>query len=101
MFDTADQPIFRQSKSGFCTERPVQWMIAVEKYIAEQDDVRALWRYKVNNSQYLECEISVWFKTTTEVLLRINLITGIFMVEGPHHRKFINDEFVNIRKEME
>ena len=101
-FDTVDQPVFRQKKSGFCTERPVEWMIAVEKYIAEYDDVQALWRYKVDDSsRYFECEISVWFDTTTEVLLRINLVTGVFLVEGAHYRTFIDGEFEKIRKKME
>ena len=96
-FEPANQPIFRQNKSGFCTARPVQWMIAVEKYIDNNEDVRARWRYKVDdNEKFYEVEISIWFNTTTEVLVRISILTGIFMVEGASFRKFIDNEFEKV-----
>ena len=48
-------------------------MFAMEKYIGNNADVRARCRYKVvDNEMFYEVEISVGFKTTTEVLVRIS-----------------------------
>ena len=97
VFDSASQPIFSQNKSGFCTHRPLEWAIAVEKYEQENDDVKAKWRYKTDDiGKYVECEIPIWFSTTTQITVRIMIVTGVVLVEGPPYRKFIDTEFEKI-----
>ena len=96
VFDSPTQPIFQQKKSGFLTDRPIAWMTAVEKYIQSNDDVNGKWRYKMEGELFSECEIVIWFATTTEVTLTISLMTGVLMVKGPQFRKFINNEFSKI-----
>ena len=98
-FDSASEPIFQQNKSGFLTERPIQWMIAIEKYVDDNNDVEALWRYKVDDEdKYYECEIAIWFSTTTEITVTLSLVTGVLMVKGIPFRKFIGCEFQKIAK---
>ena len=67
IFDPSSDPVFKQHKTGFSTERPLQWMVAMEKYIAAEEDVKVLWMYKIEDDIIYECEISTWFQTTTEV----------------------------------
>ena len=99
-FDSAESQIFKQNKSGFCTQRPLKWLMAFEIYAETENDIRTRWRYKVDDDQkFFEAEISVWFDTTTEVLIRISLLTGIFMVEGASYRKFIDNVFPKIKLE--
>ena len=39
-FDSAEDPIFRQNKSGFCTQPPMKWMLAFEKYAENENRTR-------------------------------------------------------------
>ena len=101
VFDPVSDPVFKTNKSGFVTERPIEWMVAMEKYISNENDVRARWLYKVDEEDYIcECEITTWFQTTTEVTVSIIIPTGVFIVQGQHHRKFVTSEFNKIRCHM-
>ena len=72
IFDSPTEPIFKHHKTGFVTERPLQWMMAMEKYVLNEDGVQARWTYKTDeNGTIHESEISTWFQTTTEVTVTI------------------------------
>ena len=90
--------MFKQHRTGFVTERPLELLSAVEKYIDTEDDVRARWTYKVDDDGSIcESEITTFFNTTTEVTLSIMIITGVFEVHGPNCRKFVSTEFDKIK----
>ena len=102
IFDSPTEPIFKHHKTGFVTERPLQWMMAMEKYVLNEDGVQARWTYKTDeNGTIHESEISTWFQTTTEVTVTIIITTGVFIVQGQACRKFAESEFNKIRSRME
>ncbi len=102
IFDPPEEPVFKQNKTGFLTERPLEWMVAMEKYVSVEKDVKARWVYKTDEDGTIyECEISTWFHTTTEVTVVIVVSTGVFTVQGQHCRKFAETEFIKIRDHME
>ena len=72
-FDQPSDPVFKQNKTGFLTERPLEWMKAIEEYVENESDVHALRTYKADEGGIIhECEISTWFNTMTEVTLTIS-----------------------------
>ena len=101
VFDPPEEPVFKQNKTGFLTERPLEWMVAMEKYVSVEKDVKARWVYKTDEDGTIyECEISTWFHTTTEVTVVIVVSTGVFTVQGQHCRKFAETEFIKILDHM-
>ena len=51
-------------------------MSAVEKYVDNKDDVKVMWRYKVDElDSFFECEIVIWFSTATEITMTISWLT--------------------------
>ena len=100
-FDDPSNPVFKQNKSGFLTQRPVEWMRAIEDYAENETDVNARWTYKADESGMIhECDVATWFDTTTEVTLTIFISTGVVIVHGQAHRKFVETEFDKIRSRL-
>ena len=58
-------------------------MIAIYNYVIDSDDVRARWKYKTDEyNKYYQCQINVFFKYHTIVMLKLSLVTRIFLVQG-------------------
>ena len=75
VFDSPTHPIYQQNKTGFCTKRPLEWLQAIEKYIACDENVYARWTYKQDtNGKFYEGDIVIYFQTTTEITIQIYIV---------------------------
>ena len=94
-FDDLSNPVFKQNKSGFLTQRPLEWMKAIEDYAENETDVNTRWTYKADEGGMIhECDIATWSDITTEVKLTVFISTGVVIVHGQEHRKYVETEFM-------
>ena len=47
-FDSPTKPVYQQNKSAFCTERPLEWLQAIDKYMSCDEIVHVRWANKQN-----------------------------------------------------
>ena len=95
LFDTMDNRVHKINQSGFCTNRPLEWLLAIEKYGVNCHYVRTRWFYKVDDmKKYCECDILIY--ASYKINIQVSLTTGILLVKGQSFRKFIDKEFVKI-----
>lgn len=90
--------LFAINQAGFVTDRPIQWLLALELYEDQNEDINSTWYYKKDkNGRYAECEIMMVFKKSSKVTLIMSIVTGVMIAKGKMYRKWIDNDFERVR----
>ena len=82
---------------GFLTARPLQWAIALEKYIEATSSNRCRWRYKVENGKYTEGHLTLYYNDTNKVEIVVHFLGGAVVVIGENFRDWVVNEFPKVK----
>ena len=70
-------------------------------YVEGNEDVEARWKYRLDDEEkFIESDLDIWFHTTTQISVKILIVTGVFLIQGPHFRTFIETEFPKIAEHV-
>ena len=75
-------------KSGFLTERPIEWALALER-ILEHTHIDHRWDYTCEDNLFSECIIKLLSTKSKKLTIEMKLATGVILISGTDHRDWI------------
>ena len=93
--------VYKINRTGFKTSNPITWAAAIEHYCKTEPDVSHKWLNKKNdNGKITHARIHIWYNRTTPLTICINYVQGLFLVEGPTFKNWIQTEFLKVTRNM-
>ena len=91
--------VYSRNQTGFITDRPLEWAVALESYLDSTTNLKYKWlnrrdaKPKINTSKII---IYYDLPNKKEITLNINFATGLFMVYGKNFKSWINTDFPKV-----